>query len=328
MKQLLSKMKLMKNKCWLIIIFSILAGYNVFSQEPATSDTTSPAPEEKAVPELILNMRYFQPVNNIPYLQVSANTKLERNLTPKKDLTGNVYINDTSASSLLGKLKTDEKGESRIFIPATFKPVWDSSTNFTFIAITDAQGEFESKTIELQLTKAKLTIDTSSDGETRNITANVTELKNGEWVPAKDVELKIAVKRLLGNLPVGEEETYTTDSTGTAIAEFTRDSLPGNSKGDLILEVRTEDNEYYGNLFAEKTVPWGVTPKTDNTFNNRSLWGTRFKTPIWLLTSAYAIILGVWAVLIYLIIIFFKIRKTGKPARKNPYSEPAISYKD
>ena len=324
MKQLQSKMKLMKNKCWLIIIFSILAGYNVFSQEP--SDTTSP--EEKAVPELILNMRYFHPFNKIPYLQFNAKTKLERNLTPNKDLTGNIYINEISETSLLGKIKTDEKGESRIFIPATFKPVWDSSTNFTFIAHTDTYGEFESKTIELQVTKARLTIDTSSDAETRNITVAVTELKNGEWVAAKDVELKIAVKRLLGNLPVGEEETYTTDSTGTAMAEFTRDSLPGNSKGDLILEARTEDNEYYGNLFAEKTVPWGVTPKTDNTFNNRSLWGNRFKTPLWLLALANSIILGVWGVLVYLIILFVRIWKSGKKDKKSAYSHPSLSFKD
>lgn len=317
----------MKNKRRLIILLFIIIGYNVLSQEPAASDTIGPSPEEKPVPELILNMRYFQPVNNIPYIQVSAKTKLERNFTPEKDITGNVYLNDTSANSLLGKIKTDEKGESRIFIPATFKSIWDSSTNFTFIAVTDIHNEFESKTTELQLTRARLTIDTSSDGETRNITATVTELKNGEWVPAKDVEVKISVKRLLGNLPVGEEETYTTDSTGTAIAEFTRDSLPGNSKGDLILEVRTEDNEYFGNLFVEKTVPWGVIPMTDNTFNNRSLWGTRSKTPIWLLTAANAIILGVWAVLIYIIILFFKIRNSGKPGGKNTYSEPALSYK-
>jgi len=323
MKQSLSIMKLLKNKHWLIIMLFTLTGYTVFSQENAASDTTSP--EEKAVPELILNMRYFHPVNKIPYLQFSAKTKLERNLTPNKDLTGNIYINEISETSLLGKIKTDEKGESRIFIPGTFKPVWDSSTNFTFIALTDKYGEFESKTIELQVTKARLTIDTSSDAETRNITVVVTELKNGEWVAAKDVELKIAVKRLLGNLPVGEEETYTTDSTGTATAEFTRDSLPGDIKGDLILEARTEDNEYYGNLFAEKTVPWGVTPKTDNTFNNRSLWGNRFKTPLWLLALANSIIFGVWGVLVYLIILFVRIWKSGKKDKKSTYPHPSPS---
>jgi hypothetical protein len=326
MKQSLSKMKMIKNKRWLIIILSLLAGYNVFSQEAATSDSTGP--EEKAVPELILNIRYFQPVNKIPYLLVSTKTKLERKFTPKKDIAGNVFLNDTSATSLLGKIKTDEKGESLVFIPAIFKPVWDSLTSFTFIVVTETNREFESKTTELQITKARLTIDTSSEGETRNITATVTELKNGEWIPAKDIELKIAVKRLLGNLSVGDEETYTTDSTGTAVAAFTRDSLPGDSNGSLILEIRTEDNEFYGNLFAEKTVPWGISQKADTTFNNRSLWGNRFKTPIWLLTAANIIILGVWAVLIYLIILFFKIRKSGKPDRKNTFSEAAVSYKE
>jgi hypothetical protein len=66
----------------------------------------------------------------------------------------------------------------------------------------------------VKVTKAKIEIDTSRTDETKNVTVSVKELQNGDWVPAKGVELKIAVKRSLGNLPIGDEETYTTDSTG------------------------------------------------------------------------------------------------------------------
>jgi len=323
MKQLLNKMKALKNKPGLLVILFLLTGYVVFSQQTTTTDTTIAAPEEKPMPELILGIRYFNPDNKIPYLLVSAKRKLERKSTPMQGITGNIYLNETSTTALLGKITTDEKGEGRIFIPATFKLIWDSSTGFTFIAVTDANSEFESKKTELAVTKARLTIDTSSDGEVRNITVTVNEFKDSEWIPAKNVELKITIKRLLGNLAVGDEETYTTDSTGMVMAEFIRDSLPGNSKGDLILEARTEDNEYYGNLFVEKSVPWGISPKTDNTFNNRTLWGNQFKTPIWLLTLANLIIIGVWGTLVYLIILFIRIRKSGKPVKKSLHSNPA-----
>src|SRR5688572_30734453 len=244
-------MKLLKNKLR-FVIFSLLVSSSAFSQETADSTATK---EEKPVAELVLNLRYFQPDNKIHFLQVSTQTKLERKFTPLAGMKGSIYLNDTSAGSLLGKMITDTRGLSRVYIPENFKSIWDSSATVTFIAVMDATAGFESKTTGLQVSKAKLSIDTSTDDETRSITVTVSEFKDSAWVPAKDVELKITVKRLLGNLPVGDEETYTTDSTGTLVAEFTRDSLPGNNKGELILEARIEDNEYYGNLFAEKSVP-------------------------------------------------------------------------
>jgi hypothetical protein len=78
------------------------------------------------------------------------------------------------------------------------------------------------------------------------------------------------------------------------------------------LIARTEDNENFGNLFAEKNVNWGVAPIMDDSFNHRSLWATRTKTPIWLLFLAYSIIAGVWGTLIYLIFQLIKIRKMGR----------------
>lgn len=317
-------MKLLKNKYGWFVILSLFGGYLSYSQDTATD--TSETKEEKPVAELVLNMKYFQPDNKIPYLLVSINTKLERKFTPQTGMTGTVYLNDTSTNSSLGKIKTDSKGEGRVYIPEAFKTIWDSSANFNFIAVTDPTTAFESQIFELPVTKAKIAIDTSSDVETRNITVTVMELKDGAWIPAKDVELKIAIKRLLGNLPAGDEETYTTDSTGTVMAEFTRDSLPGNDKGELILEARTEDNENYGNLFAEQMVPWGIVQKHNDTFNDRSLWGNRFKTPIWLLALANSIILGVWGVLVYLIFLFFRIRKAGQSGKKNKISGTALLF--
>jgi hypothetical protein len=126
------------------------------------------------------------------------------------------------------------------------------------------------------------------------------------------VEVKIMVKRLLGDLPIGDEESYTTDLTGQVTAEFKRDSLPGDKNGNLILLAKTEDNDLYGNLLIEKTCKWGK-PLEDNNdeFNSRTLWGTRNKTPFWLLGIAYSIIIGVWSVIIFLVVQIFKIKRLG-----------------
>jgi len=295
-------MKLLKNKMGPILMTLLLAGNVCFAQ-----DTTK---NEKK--ELQLNVAYYQPQNNIPYVLVTTKTKIERKFIGVKDLKVNVYLNKVSDSNLLESFQSNITGEERIYIPTSFKGVWDATSSLTFIAVTAASKEFDETKSEAAITKAKIEIDTSRTDEAKNITVSVKELQNGEWVPAKGVELKIAVKRSIGNLPIGDEESYTTDSTGSVTAEFKRDSLLGNNKGNFILVARTEDNEKFGNLFAEKNVNWGVAPIFDNSFNQRSLWATRSKTPFWLLALAGSIIAGVWGTIIYLILQMIKIRKMGR----------------
>jgi len=293
-------MKLLKNKSGFILMILLFAGIICNAQ-----DSTN---EKK---ELQLNVTYYLPQNNIPYLLVTTKTKVERKFIGVKDLKVNVYLNSTYDSDLIQSFQSNATGEERIYIPASFKEVWNAGSSFTFIAVAAANKEFDETKGEVQVNKAKIEVDTSRTDETKNVTVNVKALQNGEWVPAKDVELKISVKRSIGSLPIGDEETYTTDSTGSVTAEFKRESLLGDSKGNFILVARTEDNETLGNIFAEKNVTWGIAPTIDNSFNNRYLWGTRSKTPIWLLFMASSIVIGVWGTIIYLISQLFKIKKLG-----------------
>lgn len=293
-------MNLLKNKFWLPLFF-FLVSFSSLTGQDSTAHT------------LTLNISYYMPADNLPYLKVKATEKVERKFIPQKDINVSVYINEEAEANLLKKARTDKKGESIVYLPAELKPLWDSSASLKFIVTSEATKIYEPVSSEIEITKAKIEIDTATVDEIKNIAAKVLELKDGEWRPANEVELKIAVKRSLGNLPAGEEELYTTDSTGTAVAEFTKDSLPGDGKGHLTLVAHTEDNEIYGNIFAEMIVPWGVAPQTDTTFfDKRSLWATRFRTPYWLLTLAYGVIGAVWGTLIYLIVLFLKIRKLGK----------------
>lgn len=291
--------KPLKNKFGLLLLISLLIGFVAKTQDSAAR-------------EMILTLAYYMPADNLPYLKVSAKEKVDRKFIPQKDITASVYIGEETESGLLEKIKTDSKGESKIFIPASFKSIWDSGATFSFIAVSEANKIFQSTKSEISVTKAKIEIDTSSVDGIKNISVKVTALKDGEWQSAKDVELKIAIKRSLGNLPVGDDDSYTTDSTGTVIAEFKRDSLFGDDKGNYTIIALTEDNEIYGNIFAEKKVNWGKAPVIENSFGERSLWATRNKTPYWLLLIAYSIIGIVWGTLIYIIVQIIKIRKLGR----------------
>ena len=188
---------MMKNKYWLPVLLLLAFANKTIAQDSSAH-------------ELILNISFYMPNDKIPYLKVSAKEKVERKLIPQKNITGNVYIGEQTETSLLGKVNTNDKGEAIVYVPSSFKSIWDSSSTFNFLVITESNKVFQSTKSEVEVTKARIEIDTVSVDGIKNITVKVKSLSNGEWLPANEVELKIAVKRSLGDLPVGDEETYTT----------------------------------------------------------------------------------------------------------------------
>jgi hypothetical protein len=260
----------------------------------------------------ILSLRYFLPENKVPYIIVNTKKKVGRKFEPVKNISVNVFYNEATENNLLGEITTAENGEGRIAFPPSFKNTWDSLIEFKFVAASvPAKGEAVLEA-DLTIKKAILVVDTLVDAEARTVTAQLKEKVGNEWVAVKEIEMKLGLKRSLGNLTVGDAETFTSDSTGTASAAFIRDSMPGDEKGNLVLVARVEDNDIYGNLVVEKSVPWGVKEKTAEHFWHRTLWSTGNRAPVWLLFLALSIIIGVWGTLFYLVKQLLKIKKMGK----------------
>ena len=288
------------HKLFLILFLLLGAAINKINAQDSTSSTT------------VLSVRYFLPENKVPYIEVSTKKKVGRKFEPVKGIPVNVYFNKVEEKNLLGKIITGITGEGRVGLLASFKAAWDSLNEFKFVAVSDSSAEVASLSGDVSIKKAILVIDTTSEEGARTVTAQLKEKNGNEWVAVKEIEMKLGIKRMLGNLTVGDAETYTSDSTGMASAEFKQDSIPGDERGNLILVARVEDNDNYGNLVVEKPVPWGVASKADlKFFDQRTLWSTRFRTPLWLLFIAYSIMIGVWGTIIYLVLQIIKIKKMG-----------------
>ncbi len=296
-------MKRQKNNRIFLLLLLLVAPALAMSQD-----------SEEKTPNL--ELRYFLSEKNVPYILVQSRYKIGRRFEPAKGIKLNIYLDEANSSFLMAAdIVTDETGKVIAALPSSLKDAWESSDSHKFIAEASGNKDFDGMEEEIEIQKAKLILDTSSDDGIKKITATVLQLVKGEWVPAKDVELKIGVQRMESALNVGEDDTYTTDDEGQASAEFTIDSLPGDSQGNLILVASVEDNDMFGNLKAKKTVQWGI-PKylAKSDFGIRSLYATRGKSPAWLLFMAYGIIGIVWGTLIYLVFQIFKIRKLGNQA--------------
>ncbi len=268
--------------------------------------------QDSVISKTELSINYFLPVNKVPYLEVNTKKKVGRKFEPVKNISLNIYFNEADPKNLLGKVITDSIGKGRIGLPPSFKNVWDSLNEFKFLAQSDSSLGREALSADITIKKAILTIDTSSADGTRMVTGELKEKEGNTWVAVKDIDMKLSVKRMDGNLSVGDKDFYTSDSTGVSSAEFKRDSIPGDLKGNIALVAEVDDNDTYGNLMTEKTVDWGkaIAPQK-NFFAERTLWSISSKTPIWLLITVLSIVTGIWGTIIYLAFQIRKIKKLG-----------------
>ena len=284
---------------WLLITFNFCL---------AQSDST------KA--ETSITIHHFVINNSFQYLQVDAKIKVNSRWQPLKRQVFQLYLDSNKAENLINKVITDSDGKAKAIIPPGLKSTWDASSTHKFIAVAEGTSKEEETTTESEVTKAKILIDTSYNDGTRTVNVQVLKFENDNWTPVKGVDVKIGVKRLGGELKIGDEETYSTDSLGQVAGEFKRDSLPGDVKGNLTLIAKVEDNDQLGSLSIEKTVPWGIYVKPVTNFGQRALWAARGKAPMWLMFMAYSIILAVWGVIFYLILRIIKISRLGKEEEK------------
>ncbi len=290
----------MKKYKFIVLLIPVLLGFTniIFAQE------------DSVITEELVKLKYFSKNNSIQFLEVESYLKTGKKTKPVAGKVFKLYLDSIVAGNLIGTVRTVQNGKAKSFLPPALKAAWDASGFHKFLAVATIKGE--ELITELEISKAKIQIDTASADGIRSITVQVMKYENNEWVPANEVEMKVGIQRHASLLSAGETESYTTDSTGTAMVELDKDSLPGDNKGNIILMAKVEDNDLFGNLVVEKTVPWGVAFKADHGFfNQRTLWTTRFRTPFWLLFMAYSIVIGVWAVIFYLILQVIKIKKLG-----------------
>ncbi len=288
------------------VLFLLLSGLTGFR---ATAKESEKGP-------LKISISYFSLDNRLPYLAVTAKCKIDGKFQPVGGASIKLYLDKDSTGKgigLIATVVTGEKGKATADIPASLEKIWKASTNHTFIAVTDKTKDFDETNTELSVAKARITIDTADD---KNVVATFTEFKDNQWVAVKGVEIKMGIKRLGGELQIGEEQSYTTDSLGKVKGEFKKLGMPGDKTGNIILVAKVEDNDAYGSLRIEKTVPWGVKFTANDDFFTRALWGSQFHSPFWLVFMAYSIVIGVWGTIIYLIFLILKIKQLGKEEEK------------
>jgi len=128
--------------------------------------------------------------------------------------------------------------------------------------------------------KSKLVkLVSSFDKASNSIIVNATaDEKNGK-IAIVGAEISVFVKRYFGNFQI--EKALKTDASGLAKFSFPTD-LPGNKNGDLEVLVKLYD-ENYGEVQVTKTYSIGVPTDKPGLNEDRAIWNTLVKAPLWII---------------------------------------------
>lgn len=150
----------------------------------------------------------------------------------------------------------------------------------------------------------------SANEESKSLTATVYNADSTKS-PIQDADVHFYIKRNFGLLRIGELSNNT-GKDGKITITFP-EKIIGDSIGNIVVIAKIENNFLYNDAEVSLIQKWGLVPKTwDEEFNRRELWGSRDKSPLWLIFLANIIIIAVWGVIIFVIYNIFRIKKASK----------------
>ena len=252
-----------------------------------------------------LKADYFKEMDGDNYVQIGAISKIDKETISVGNIElsiENEYYDDIIE---LGSVKTNMNGESKFLIKEFDQLKADSNNVYNLNIVFKGNDTFKraSKSISFKdaIIKANLITKDSINYVNSTLIDKATDsIIEGE-------SLVVQVKRLFRPLIIGEPLNYT-DETGSIMVPV-EDGIPGVN-GILTLEVVLKDNDDYGTVKKSFDAAIGVPIKDESTFDDRTMWSPRNKTPLLLLIIPNLLTFSLWGIIIFLIFNLYKIYRS------------------
>ncbi len=252
-----------------------------------------------------LKADYFKEMDGDNYVQIGAISKIDKETISVGNIElsiENEYYDDIIE---LGSVKTNMNGESKFLIKEFDQLKADSNNVYNLNIVFKGNDTFKraSKSISFKdaIIKANLITKDSINYVNSTLIDKATDsIIEGE-------SLVVQVNRLFRPLIIGEPLNYT-DETGSIMVPV-EDGIPGVN-GILTLEVVLKDNDDYGTVKKSFDAAIGVPIKDESTFDDRTMWSPRNKTPLLLLIIPNLLTFSLWGIIIFLIFNLYKIYRS------------------
>lgn len=282
----------LKFKTVFLVFLSVFFLTSGFSQEV-----------EKA--KVRLKADYVKIMGGEVYFNINASAKVndENIQVPDLDLTIFNEIGDEKIE--IGEIKTDVNGEGK-FVLEGLNSIKPDSTNTYNVSISfKGNDSFSRASKSLSFRDAAIEAKLIKEDSLNYISATLKDNSTDSLIVG--ALLRVQVQRLFSPLRIGEEYNIT-DDDGMVVVSIP-EGIPGED-GNLIVEVVLSESDDFGTVKALVQAPVGAVKVDESTFDQRSMWSPRNKTPLFMLIFPNLLILGIWGFIIYLIINLFKIAKS------------------
>lgn len=301
-----------KNLVLALMCFGLIStAYSQTEEETAPDaqevQSDSAASEEEIVEKPVLRMSFeaFK-INDQVKILARVRSKVDTKWQNTAGVEVSFYKDEVIPENLIGKDTSNSKGETSRMVPV-------QEESATYWASVKDHPDFEDVEETVTINPSVLTLELVEEDSMRYVKVFVgVPNDSGQVVPVPEVECKIFVQRLFGNMPLGEPET--TDEEGNITVEFPA-GVPGDVAGQITIVAKVAEHEILGNVETSKAINWGVPVVSEDFYAKRRLWSARDNSPIALVIVVNAALVGIWGVIFYIFWEIFRINRIGKTGK-------------
>jgi len=252
-----------------------------------------------------LNVQYVKIMGGEIYFDIKASSRVNKKTVKISDIEINIFNELEDESIDLGKTVTNMEGESRFKLKNLnlIKP--DSSNTYNILFTFKGNDSFKKAKRSISFKDAIIEAKIISKDSLNYVSATLIDTETDS--PIADENLTVQVQRLFKPLRIGEEFNNT-DDDGKIIVPIEH-GIPGIDS-NLTFEVVLNESDDYGTVKSLVSGQVGVPIVDESTYDQRTMWSPRNKTPIFLLIFPNLIIIGIWGIIVYLILNLFKLSKS------------------
>ena len=252
-----------------------------------------------------LNADFVNVQGKEQFINIKASARIDKQTVEVSNAELEIFQVVDDEEIALGKTVTSANGTCKFIIEDFQSLQADSSGTYNLSIVFSGNEAYKKASKDLSFKNAEIRAGLVTRDSINYVSAKLVD-KSTDSVLA-DFPLRVQVQRLFRPLKIGEE-FYTTDENGE-IEVAVEDGIPGID-GNLILEVVLKESDDFGTVKALLDAPIGKVIVSESTFNQRTMWSPRGKTPLFLLFLTFSFIIIVWGIFVYLIRNLFKIVKS------------------
>lgn len=252
-----------------------------------------------------INADYVKVIGGEHFLNIKASARIDKKTVEVSHIELSILQELNEEEIEIGKTTTNASGLSK-FVIKDFANLEPDSVGVYHLIVSFAGNEsFKKVSRDVSFRDADIKAKWIVKDSVNYVSAKLIDTQLDSALA--EIPLSVRVDRLFRPLKIGEDY-YDTDDAGE-IKVPVEDGIPGID-GNLKLEVVLSESDDYGTVIAQLTAPIGTVIVDESTFDQRTMWSPRGKTPIFLLALTYSFIFIVWGIFVYLFINLVRIIKS------------------